>query len=138
MKLLPQPNYSSDKENFKNKLRWSQDIILQVQRSLTVLKCKLLSYLHQSVQIYYVEKPNYKITNNLWTFWFLWHNRKKICENALPFRCHFSQNRWSMCFEFTWSVTQMLHNNCDRKFSVATCAMKLDAIVDATFINLLR
>lgn len=32
----------------------------------------------------------------------------------------------------------MLHNNCDRKFSVATCAMKLDAIVDATFINLLR
>lgn len=65
MKLLPQPNYSSDKENFKNKLRWSQDIILQVQRSLTVLKCKLLSYLHQSVQIYYVEKPNYKITNNL-------------------------------------------------------------------------
>ena len=31
MKLLPQPNYSSDKENFKNKLRWSQDIILQVQ-----------------------------------------------------------------------------------------------------------
>ena len=141
MKLLPQPNYSSDKENFKNKLRWSQDIILQVQRSLTVLKCKLLSYLHQSVQIYYVEKPNYKITNNLWTFWFLWHNRKKICENALPFRCHFSQNRWSMCFEFTWSVTQMLHNNCDREFLVATwCDSRCDFhwFVRVTLCNLLE
>ena len=40
MKLLPQPNYSVGKENFKNRLRWSHDIVLRVQRSLTLWKCK--------------------------------------------------------------------------------------------------
>ena len=32
----------------------------------------------------------------------------------------------------------MLHNNFDREFPAATRAMKFDAIVDVTFINLLR
>lgn len=32
----------------------------------------------------------------------------------------------------------MLRNNCDKEFPVATCAIKLDAIVDATVINLLQ
>ena len=141
MNLLPQPNYSADKENFKNKLRWSHDIILWVQRSLTVLKCKLLSYLHQSEQIYFVKKPNYRITNNLWTFWFLWHEGEKSFQNALPFRWHFSQNRWSTFFEFTWSVMQMLHNNCDREFPVATwCDSRWDfhLFVMVTLSNLLE
>ena len=128
MMLLPQPNNSVDKENFKNRLCWSHDIILRVQRLLTLLKCKLLAHLHQSIQIIKL-----LITHLLISLARRWKNCWECLVFLLPF-----QNRWSMCVEFTWSVTQMLHNNCDRKVSVSTCAMKLDAIVDATFINLLR
>ena len=135
MKLLPQPHNSVDKKNFKNRLCWSHDIILQIQRLLNLLKCKLLSHLHQSVQICYVENPNHKITNNS-PFDFFGTTAKKLLRTPCLFAA--ISNRWSMCFEFTWSVMQMLHNNCDRKFLVATCAMKPDAIVDATFITLLR
>ena len=80
MMLLPQPNNSEDKENFKNRLCWSHDIILRVQRLLTLLKCKLLSHLHQSIQI---------IKLLITHLWFLWHDGEKIVENALSFCCHF-------------------------------------------------
>ena len=87
MKLLPQPNNFVDKENFKNRLCWSHDIILRVQRSLTLLKCELLSHLHQSVQICYVENPNDKFTNKS-PFAFFGTTVKKL-SNALSFCCHF-------------------------------------------------
>lgn len=133
MKLLSQPNYSSDKENFKNNLCWSHDIILQVQRSLTVLKCKFLSYLYQSVQIYYVEKPNYKITNNLWTFWFLWHSRKTLWR--MP--CLFAAISVK-----TGEACALSSRGVSRKCYITTVTgnswLQLDAIVDVTFIDLLR
>lgn len=56
MMLLPQPNSSVDKENFKNRLCWSHDIILRVQRLLTLEM--------QIASSFTSVNPNYKITNN--------------------------------------------------------------------------
>lgn len=132
MKLLPQPNYSSDKENFKNKLRWSQDIILQVQRSLTVLKCKLLSYLHQSVQIYYVEKPNYKILITCEPFDFFGTTAKKFARTPCLFAA-ISVKTGEACALSSRGVSR----RCYITTVTGNSWLQLDAIVDATFIDLL-
>ena len=68
----------------------------------------LLAHLHQSSIM--LKSQIYKIANNLPFDFF----GKKVVQDALSF-LHF--RTWSMCFEFTWSVTQILHNSCDRELA---------------------
>ena len=68
----------------------------------------LLAYLPQSSIM--LKSRIYKIANNPPFDFF----GKKVVQDVLYFH-HFKT--WSMCFEFTWCVTQILHNNCDRELT---------------------
>lgn len=132
MKLLPQPNYSSDKENFKNKLRWSQDIILQVQSHwlfwnancylIYISLCKSIMLKSRIIKLLITCEP----------FDFFGTTAKKFARTPCLF-AGISVKTGEACALSSPGVSR----RCYITTVTGNSWLQLDAIVDATFIDLL-